>query len=1227
MNQDLEILKFLAKKDKEIEKLYNKLIYQLSKVSLNVTKINNGAFFSFDDYPEIKKKVDAVLDSYSKEQQQMILDGIRTSMKISFATNAAVLSQFTRYSDKGLREMRENAAEAFISSRMKPKEGLSLSQKVWNYTRQAKAEFEAGMSEVLEEGLKAGTSAEELGRQIRDKLRIPEMVYRRYHTKKLTAQGKKDVIEWRRKVVDSEGKVRYIKEDLEKVGQGVYRSSRKNALRLTATEINMAYRYADNERWKNEPFVIGFRIQLSGNHTLNGEPFVDMCDDLVGDYPKTFRWVGWHPRCYSSDSEVLTNRGWQLFKDVRNEDLILSLNPNTRNVEWTTIEQRMSWHHKGDMIHFHNRSLDCLVTPEHEMVYISKGTGKIQRKDAAEFRMTQGAFYRSCDYEASDIATIRIGNTELNFDLFAEFMGYWLSDGSTIRDVQIVIAQQDGDPNKDNIVSCIQRMGFRVHTNAAKAEFYSKDLCQYLKQFGKCNEKYIPQPIKNASKRQIQLFLDAFISCDGHIRETRSFIGSRGNVCESKHGERLYFTTSKQMSADLGELILKIGKRPSFHISKKAGSVSHFSNGTYTSNFDCYSISECQGSTATVFEKDVVAYDDMVYDLELTANHIMYIRRNGKCFWGSNCRCIATSILVDKEEMKKIAKLSEEEYKRYKSPNLITKMPANYDAYVEDNRDRILRAMDRGTLPYWVKDNYKDGDIDKGFYWQGRRVKTAEEKAAIQAAWDARKATRIRQVKTARNVLDVAKEYPTIDKRNLEFLLNRRKYHLLTDETKNVAKQISAINKSKISAYSDALSAIAKNVGVKVGKPMSFEEANALRGNPHFSENVIFRINCQTCVVANELRRKGLDVEAIGRIAGVQDKIKRTLGSSVWISAWTDIDGNAVKEMLVGSEVYYKTARLGKIKKKVPKHRSTVKSRKELSQLVESHVKDGERWMVAFNWEAKGTGHVICIERVEGKIRYYDPQCGKVSDVWPNLQDVYLNTGARILRVDNLLPNVDVCSKIVQKAGSKAIIGTPSNTGKILGVAEIEAKMKSYHKATSNKDRVELLKEIVEDKSFQEMKYYSTKDNKIYSADIRDFDERLQSIAEMPKNIAIAKKMVANGYNVYLLPNTRDEKSADFIFSKGGRLYYFEGKRMDGTSTLNHLIAKGVTQSDRIVVDVVGIDEMRYIRAEVKKGFERYSNLQQIILLKGKKVISITRQMANDKSFEEIFKKRWNQNK
>lgn len=52
------------------------------------------------------------------------------------------------------------------------------------------------MSQALEKGIKQGISAESLGRQIRQYLNNPDMMYRRYHLKKAMADGtKRDVVE------------------------------------------------------------------------------------------------------------------------------------------------------------------------------------------------------------------------------------------------------------------------------------------------------------------------------------------------------------------------------------------------------------------------------------------------------------------------------------------------------------------------------------------------------------------------------------------------------------------------------------------------------------------------------------------------------------------------------------------------------------------------------------------------------------------------------------------------------------------------------------------------------------------------------------------------------------------------------------------------------------------------------------------------------------------------
>jgi hypothetical protein len=79
----------------------------------------------------------------------------------------------------------------------------------------------------------------------------------------------------------------------------VYRSSYKNALRLTASETNLSYRLSDANRWANLPFVKGVEVKLSNRH-----PFQDECNQLKGIYPPDFVFVGWHVSCLCSASAV-----------------------------------------------------------------------------------------------------------------------------------------------------------------------------------------------------------------------------------------------------------------------------------------------------------------------------------------------------------------------------------------------------------------------------------------------------------------------------------------------------------------------------------------------------------------------------------------------------------------------------------------------------------------------------------------------------------------------------------------------------------------------------------------------------------------------------------------------------------------------------------------------------------------------------------------------------------
>ena len=44
---------------------------------------------------------------------------------------------------------------------------------------------------------------------------------------------------------------------------------------------------------------------------------------------------------------------------------------------------------------------------------------------------------------------------------------------------------------------------------------------------------------------------------------------------------------------------------------------------------------------------------------------------------------------------------------------------------------------------------------------------------------------------------------------------------------------------------------------------MTHEQANTMRPNPHYAIGEQYRVNCQSCVVTYEMRRRGIDAETV----------------------------------------------------------------------------------------------------------------------------------------------------------------------------------------------------------------------------------------------------------------------------------------------------------------------------------------------------------------------------
>ncbi len=165
----------------------------------------------------------------------------------------------------------------------------------------------------------------------------------------------------------------------------------------------------------------------------------------------------------------------------------------------------------------------------------------------------------------------------------------------------------------------------KLQQNSHNFMINSKQLYQYVRSLGDIStNKRIPGFLKRLSSRQIEIFLDAFHKGDGWTHD----------------GSRWFSTSSKGLADDLQELILKTGKYASLTKRHSSGTTSVIENRTIKRTSDGYGIIEWKRKNCdmSLQLKNIKRkyYRGKVYCVEVEPTHLVYTRRNGKCFWSGN---------------------------------------------------------------------------------------------------------------------------------------------------------------------------------------------------------------------------------------------------------------------------------------------------------------------------------------------------------------------------------------------------------------------------------------------------------------------------------------------------------------------------------------------------------------------------------------------------------------
>lgn len=324
--------------------------------------------------------------------------------------------------------------------------------------------------------------------------------------------------------------------------------------------------------------------------------------------------------CYDDETEVLTESGWKLFRDVGESERVASMDPETFELRYEAPKLRVDLPYDGDMITWDSQTLQACVTPDH-VVPVWDEESKELRKYYAKDLLGQGhnLIRMTARWNGRDTEN-PLG---LSPKLFGAFMGAYLSEGS-IDGRRVVLYQSDA--NKSWMREILRATEWDWREIPGGFRLYDARKAEYLSGFGLAGDKYIPDAIRFGSTECIAEFIRAYTLGDGHVR-------IRPNGSE----EHTIYSKSKRMADGLSELALKLGWYSSITRIKATTSYYEAEDRWITSapGWNVRFKKTSDWSHLRGAKKTVSHYTGRVYCLSV-ASGMLYVRKNGRPHWNGN---------------------------------------------------------------------------------------------------------------------------------------------------------------------------------------------------------------------------------------------------------------------------------------------------------------------------------------------------------------------------------------------------------------------------------------------------------------------------------------------------------------------------------------------------------------------------------------------------------------
>jgi hypothetical protein len=130
---------------------------------------------------------------------------------------------------------------------------------------------------------------------------------------------------------------------------------------------------------------------------------------------------------------------------------------------------------------------------------------------------------------------------------------------------------------------------------------------------------------------------------------------------------------------------------------------------------------------------------------------------------------------------------------------------------------------------------------------------------------------------------------------------------------------------------------------------------------------------------------------------------------------------------------------------------------------------------------------------------------------------------------------------------------------------------------------------------------------------------------DYPFLLNAARKAVEHGYQVYILPNPRGIRTADFIFVRKGLYSIYDLKTVSGKNSVDTQLLDSIGQANRILLNMTSDYNPRVLAKDIKRYFERNTDAVEVLIMKGTRTISVIREDTLGKFYIRNFMMKYRQ--